>query len=63
MTNLESFLNKKQPDVNNYLDPVDGSFQCQDKSCNVLTYQAFLSSDRRSVTWTCVNGHNSSVAI
>jgi hypothetical protein len=63
MTNLENFLNKKQPDINNYLDPVDGSFQCQDKKCTVITYEAFLSSDRKTIVWTCANGHDSSVTI
>jgi hypothetical protein len=63
MTSLEDFLNKNQPAINEYFDPVEGSFNCQNKECNVITYEAFLDADRKRVKWTCSNGHDSAVII
>jgi hypothetical protein len=63
MTSLEDFLNKKEDTINDYLDPVDGSFQCQNKECDVITYEAFLDSSRTKIKWTCVNGHDSAVSM
>ena len=61
MTNLDNFLNKKEA-VEDYLDPVDGSFQCQNKECSLITYESFLDRSSNKIKWTCANGHDSSVA-
>jgi hypothetical protein len=63
MTGLEDFLNKKEDTIHDYLDPVDGSFQCQNKECDVITNEAFLDTSRTKIKWTCVNGHDSAVSI
>jgi len=63
MPNLDDFLEKKQERDQDYIRPVDGSFQCQNKECSVITYEAFLDSDHKKIKWTCSNGHDSSVAI
>ena len=63
MTNLDNFLNKKEKQVEDYLDPVEGSFSCQNSECNVVTYEAFLDNSRTKIKWTCANGHDSSVVI
>ena len=63
MTNLEEFLNKKEPHVSDFFEPVDGSFQCQNKECSLITYEAFLDNNHRKIKWTCANGHDSSVAV
>jgi len=61
MTNLDDFLNKK-PHVEEHFDPVDGSFQCQNKECSLITYEAFIDKPSNKIKWTCANGHDSSVA-
>ena len=62
MPNLEEFLNKKEPHVSDFFEPVDGSFQCQNKECSLITYEAFLDRSSNKIKWTCANGHDSSVA-
>jgi hypothetical protein len=61
MTNLENFLNKNK--IEEFLDPVDGSFACQNAECNDITTEAFLDRMHNRVKWTCINGHDSSVVI
>jgi len=63
MTSLENFLNQKQPSIEKYFEPVDGSFQCQNKECTLITYEAFLDAEHTKIKWTCANGHDSSVSI
>jgi hypothetical protein len=63
MTNLEDFLNKKPSIIDDYFEPVDGSFQCQNKQCTLVTYEAFLDTAHTRIKWTCANGHDSSVSI
>jgi hypothetical protein len=63
MTGLEDFLNKKENNVTDYLNTVDGSFQCQNDECTDVTSEAFFDRAHYSIKWTCVNGHDSSVKI
>jgi hypothetical protein len=62
MTSLEDFLNKKH-EIDEYFEPVDGSFQCQNKQCTLITYEAFFDRSHSKIKWTCANGHDSSVVV
>jgi len=65
MTGLEDFLNKKHEanPIEQYFEPVDGSFQCQNKECSLVTYEAFFDRSHNKIKWVCENGHDSSVAV
>jgi hypothetical protein len=63
MTRLNDFLNSKEEDISNYFEPVDGSFQCQNKECHLITYEAFFDKSHNKIKWTCANGHDSSVVV
>jgi hypothetical protein len=63
MPNLEEFLNKKEQHVEDFFEPVDGSFQCQNHECTLITYEGFLDQSRKKINWICANGHSSSVTI
>ena len=63
MTSLEEFLNKKQSSIEDHFDPVEGTFQCQNQECNVVTYEAFFDTSHNNIKWVCSNGHDSSVKI
>ena len=61
MTSLDDFLNKNK--VEEFLDPVEGSFACQNSECADVTSEAFYDTSHSRIKWTCVNGHDSSVKI
>ena len=63
MTDLENFLNKKDKEIIEELDIVDGSFSCQNSECNLLTHEAFYDNSHNRIKWTCVNGHDCSVQL
>jgi hypothetical protein len=60
MTNLDDFLNKKN-DVSKIINVeiIDGSFVCQNTECDVISYEAIMDSNDRSVHWVCICGHRS----
>jgi hypothetical protein len=62
MPNLDDFLKKDKQKIENHFDPVEGSFQCQNKECGLITYEAFLDRSHNKIKWVCANGHDSSVA-
>ena len=61
MPNLDDFLNNSK--VEEFLDPVEGSFACQNSECKDVTSEAFYDTPNSTIKWTCVNGHDSSVKI
>jgi hypothetical protein len=61
MPNLDDFLNKNK--VEEFLDPVNGSFACQNSECKDVTSEAFYDKSHSTIKWTCVNGHDSSVRL
>lgn len=63
MTSLDDFLNKKEKNIIEELDIIDGSFSCQNSECNVLTYEAFHDQAHNKIKWTCSNGHDCSVQL
>jgi len=63
MPSLDDFLNKKDKEIIEELDIVDGSFSCQNSECNLLTHEAFYDRSHNKIKWTCANGHDCSVQL
>jgi hypothetical protein len=63
MPSLEEFLNKKEPLIKDVFNQVEGTFQCQNKECSLIIYEASFDRMHNKIKWTCENGHDSSVAI
>lgn len=64
MTNLENFLNKKPKNsVTHTFDTAEGSFSCQNPECNEIVNEAGIDREKNKIFWSCLNGHESSVAI
>ena len=63
MPNLDDFLSKKDKQIIEELDIIDGSFSCQNSECNILTYEAFHDRSHNKIKWTCSNGHDCSVQL
>ena len=58
MTNLESFMNKKDKvkELNSKRQKVEGSFSCQ--QCNLFASYAIMD-DSNNLEWECQDGHMS----
>lgn len=63
MTSLENFLNKTKGNPVTPMEPVSGSFSCQDNDCNEVVFDGYVDRHNNRIHWSCSHGHNSSVVI
>jgi hypothetical protein len=63
MTNLEQFLSKDKKGPSVAMEPISGSFSCQDDSCNEVMTEGYIDRDKSRIHWVCSQKHDSSVII
>jgi len=63
MTNLDDFLNKNIKPNPISIEIVDGSFSCQDPTCQTISNEAIMDKATGEVEWLCVCGHRSRIKL
>ena len=64
MSNLDDFLErKKRKRILADLEEIDGTYTCQDDTCQETVTSAYFDVNENAIVWYCSNKHESEVKL